>query len=814
MKSDSLIQTERCYHCGQSCENKPYKSGIHSFCCTGCRTVFEILSQNSLCEYYELNEYAGNSQKKSSTDARFAYLELEEVKTKLLDFTDGKTSKVSFYIPNIHCSSCIWLLENLHKIHQGITYSRTDFLQKKVAITYQESETSLSEIATLLNTLGYCPYITLNDTQKSNQDGFQNENKALLIKIAVAGFCFGNVMLLSFPEYFGFDSSSINTFRYVFGTLNIILSIPAFFYSGWGYSVSAYQSLQKKIINIDFPLALGMWVLWLRSLFEIFTETGAGYIDTLTGLVFFLLLGKWFQQRTYHSLNYERDFKSYFPVAVIVKEAGKEKPVAIDSLKIGDRIVIRNQELIPADSILLYGDAHIDYSFVTGEGATIPKQLGEIVYAGGKQAGDVIELEIIKTVSQSYLTALWNNQVFHKPKDRLNTFQSLISRYFTVFLLLIAFTSGFYWIVAAGDYVKAINAFSAVLIIACPCALALSSPFALGTALRVLSGFNFYSKNTQTIEGITKINQIVFDKTGTITENNQSDIHFVPFNGHEDLNDIEKNYVKILTKNSIHPLSTAIYTYLSDDTANNVSLNNFKEIAGKGLVGAVDGHLIKMGSKDFINMGGLNIAESDNETLVHIVIDNLYRGHFNFRNKYREGIGKVMRQLSNQGMELNLLSGDNAGEKENLLNYFEDASQLHFRQSPEDKLNFIAQKQMAGNKIMMLGDGLNDAGALQQSTVGIAVSENTAYFTPASDVIMQADTLRLFPSIILFCKNTMRIIYMSFAISLVYNIIGLSFAVQGTLSPVIAAILMPLSSITVILFATLSVYYSKYIIRA
>ena len=240
-----------------------------------------------------------------------------------MDFTDGRQSRVHFHLPQIHCSSCLWLLENLNQIDEGIVQSRVNFLRKEVSMIYEESDTTLRKIVELLATLGYAPVLNMDRLEQSQVSAVE---KTLYYKIGLAGFAFGNIMLLSFPEYFGMDSSTEATFARFFGYLNIMLTVPVVFYSGFDYLRSAWQGLRRGHLNIDVPVSLGILALFGRSIFEILTHTGAGYLDSLAGLIFFLLIGKWFQQKAYYTISFDRDYKSYFPVAVTrIKENIEEK---------------------------------------------------------------------------------------------------------------------------------------------------------------------------------------------------------------------------------------------------------------------------------------------------------------------------------------------------------------------------------------------------------------------------------------------------------------------------------------------------------
>jgi len=781
-----------CYHCGDFCVENEIQIADKTFCCNGCKNVFTLLTDNNLTSYYTIEKTPGKSLKQSIGN-KFAYLDDPNIQTKIIDYIDSKIARLQFKIPNIHCSSCIYLLENLYKINNGVVAVRVNFLKKNANIVYDINKISLRELVELLASIGYEPSFNMSNIDQAKP---LNPNRKLLFQIGVAGFCFGNIMLVSFPEYFGLDNTTKHYLSPAFGFINLALSIPTFFYSGQDYLIGAYKGLRKKLITIDVPLALGLVVLFIRNFYEILTHTGLGYCDTLAGLIFFLLIGKWFQQKTYDSLSFERDYKSYFPISVVTINENKTTTVAIDKLKIGDRILIRNNEIIPTDSILLKGKANIDFSFVSGEKEPIAKELGEIIFAGGKQTSGNIELEVKKLTEQSYLTQLWNNDIFAKENSsKVETFQTKVSKYFTYALLAIAISSAVFW--AVYDTSKIIHAFTSVLIIACPCALALSSPFALGNAMRNLGRNKFYLKSASVVENIANMNTIVFDKTGTITQNNDSKISFVG----ETLTELEKELIFSVTQNSIHPLSKQIAQYLNVPTA--IILNNFKEITGKGIEANVAGNNLLIGSANF-----LNIKEEKNtllNTKIYIKINNETKGCFIINHTYRAGLKQVITNLSNQ-FSLHLLSGDNELEKTYLQTIFPAKSELLFKQNPADKLLYINTLQGNNNKVIMVGDGLNDAGALKAANVGISLSEDTASFSPSSDVIMDATNFEHLPQYLQYCKNTMKVIYVSFVLSLLYNIIGLSYAVSGTLSPVIAAILMPISSVTVIGFTSISTY--------
>ena len=780
-----------CYHCGDECPDDSIHINEKIFCCNGCKIVYEILHQHDLCNYYDIDNSPGIT-KKYDVKRNLDFLDDPDLKQKLIDFSDGKTSKVTLTIPQMHCSSCIWILENLYKLNDGIISSQVNFLQKKLFINYSEERTNLRQIVELLDSIGYEPLLNL---EEKKEEKAKAENRNLYYKIGIAGFCFGNIMLLSFPEYLSIGTEELPEMKRIFAYINILLSLPVFFYSSTEYFSSAWKGLKKKIVNIDVPIALGILVLFLRSVIDILFLNGAGYLDSLSGLVFFLLIGKLFQNKTYETLNFERNYKSYFPISVTIRKENVETTIPVEKLEVGKRIIVRNNEIIPADSILIKGKANIDYSFVTGESKPITKFTGEMIYAGGRQVGEAIELETIKEVSQSYLTQLWNSKTFHKEEEsKIVSLANSISKHFTFIVLLIAIAGAVYWLFS--DATLAFNAFTAVLIVACPCALALSTPFTLGNTLRIFGRNKFYLKNTNVIEQLASVDHIVFDKTGTITENNLAEVKFVG-----QLSQYEKSLIKSSVRNSSHPLSRSIYNFF--DNTDLIPIELFNEISGEGIEAIINGHKIKIGSRYFASTSQM---ANDNGTRVYISIDNNDTGYFIISNKYRDGLKEIISRLEKE-YELSLLSGDNDSEREKLRDFFADDKELHFKQSPHEKLDYINNLQKNGKKVLMIGDGLNDAGALKQSDVGISISDNINNFSPACDGILDANSFNKLADFIHFSRKSKKVIIASFVLSFIYNIIGLAFAVSGSLSPIVAAILMPISSISVVVFTTFSVNF-------
>lgn len=784
----------KCFHCGEDCRADSVSFSSHSFCCEGCKLVFEILTENNLQSYYKYNSAPGLTPKQEQNKGRFGFLDDPAVKTTMLQFSDGKTAVVAFYIPQMHCSSCIWLLENLNSLIPSVIRSQVNFVKRSVAITYQENKLSLRELVQVLTKIGYEPHLDMSDLEGQKN---KKKDRSSIFRIGISGFVFGNIMLFSFPEYFSLSEVTDPGFSRIFNYLNLTLSIPVLIYCASPFFKSAFTSVGQKILNIDVPIALGIAVMFIRSIVEILSGSGPGYLDTMSGLVFFMLLGREFQDKTYKTISFDRNYKSFFPISVMSRKGGtgEEVSLPVSKLESMDHITIRNEELIPTDSILLKGHAMIDYSFVTGESALQNKVIGDLLYAGGRQLGSALELKVVKPVSQSYLTQLWNQERHNDPNEQ-HSFQNLVNRishYFTIAIIFIAMSGWAFWLFRS-DSSRAWAAFTAVLIIACPCALAISSPFTLGNIIRVFGRRKFYLKNTTVIEKIAKVDTIVFDKTGTLTVRNSEAIRFIGL----PLTQAEMDMIAALTYHSSHPLSRLLYSELN--VTDLLKIDGFKEIKGGGLEAEVNGVFLKIGSKEFA--GNSKNEEVINRTRIYISIDGTERGYFETVNSYRHDLEKLVKSLMAQQLNLEVLSGDNDGDMKYLRSVFGEKAFLRFNQAPMDKLNVIRELQKNGRYVMMVGDGLNDAGALRQSNVGVSVSDDVNNFSPASDAILSTDSFSKLADFLALSKISHKIIIFSFVISLAYNVVGLSFALQGTLSPVIAAILMPLSSISIIVFTS------------
>lgn len=788
MVEDKIVAT--CYHCGDECATDTLAIADKHFCCNGCLNVYQLLNQNELEDYYCLNQAPGQKIK-SIPDEKFAFLDEAGVIQKLLLFRNEHQAQVSFYLPQMYCSSCLWLLEHLSELEKQIISSQVNFNNKTLKVTFQIDHLSLRALAELLARIGYEPVIDIYE-DKAEKDKY--DSKRSYLKLGITGFCFANIMLIAFPEYLGLDPEAQPGLALFFKIANVLLALPVVLYGAREFFVNAWYSYRQRYLNIDAPIALAVAVTFGRSLYEVFSNTGAGYFDSMSGIVFFMLLGRTLQNRSYTTLRFNRDYKSYFPLAVTRIKETQKTLVKLEAIETNDVLLIHHQEIIPTDCLLSKGTAQIDYSFVTGEDRPETVDKGAVIYAGGRNAGEAIEVLTVKPFNQNSFTQLWNNSVFQKQADDKESRITVISKYFSLAVLLVALGTFITWQFIAPA--TAWKAATAVLIVACPCSLLLTSSFTNGYLLERLAGAGCYFKNARVIEQITKIQHIAFDKTGTLTTANASGIKVDLMR----LSREELDTVMNILSQSLHPLSRAITQYHQYHEMPQEAVA-MKEIPGAGIEAWHEDKHYKIGSALFVK----GIAATDHKaTHVYIAIDAEIKARYAFEVQLMPGAASLVGQLAG-GYELSLLSGDNDASRSFFSEVFGKKSNLKYSMKPGDKLDYIHSLQGGNKKVMMIGDGLNDAGALQQSDVGIAVVKSAFAFSPACDIIMESEKLRYLPQFMNWAKGGKRLITIGFIYSLLFNVVGLGFAVTGNLSPLVAAILMPSSSLGIILIAYLGV---------
>jgi Cu+-exporting ATPase len=753
----------KCKHCGDETSN-PISFEGDAFCCDGCVSVYQIINGAGLNDFYKISENPGVKQK---SHKHLDFLKNDEVVEGILHYRGKEYAIVSFVLPAVHCASCVWLLEKLPQLHSGILNSDIHFFKKRVQIRFSPEKVSVYEIARLLQSIGYEPVV--------NQKKQGRTNKSLLVRIGVAGFVFGNIMMLSFPDYVSdFDDTTLKKF---FSYISIVLVLPVITFCSTVFYKNVWQSYKTRMLSIDIPIVLGIVALFGRSIYDIFWLSETGYLDSLAGLVFFLLLGKWFQGKVYDELSFEKSANEYLPLGILVKKGSEFIITPLSKVRKNDICKIRANEVVPFDSKLLSEKSLLDTAFITGESIPESLQNGDKIFCGSKVINGFIEIEVLNT-ERGQLFDVWQKK---NPKIALD---NTLVKYFTITVLLAGcFTFLYHYIVNSAE--TAFIATTSVWIVACPCALALVNPTLWGLYIRQLSKLGYFIKSAEIIERIRNVKNLVFDKTGTITGKEYSCI----WKG-EKLKEEHQSVLLSMCESALHPISDIIRNKLVGTTS--VSIEGFEEIPGLGMKANYRGISYLIGNTKFV---GIKDEEESNIITSWLKIGDKNFGCFQIELPNRDGLDSLFEHLRTK-YELHLISGDSNLNVDLFSKWF-NKNNIRKGSSPVEKQNYIMGLQKEG-QVLMIGDGLNDSLALQTADVGISVVEEKGAFFPECDGICFGQELNTLGKVLELVRSIGTIKKLSFAFSITYNLIGFYLAFNLMLSPLIASVLMPLSSITVV----------------
>jgi P-type Cu+ transporter len=783
------LRVDSCAHCGAG--GAFVQQAGERFCCTGCAQVFSILKDRDLLAFYDFPENDVASLRERPV-ADFSYCDSDWFRRLFVRSVRAEVFSMRLKLPAIHCAACVWLLEKLPELLDGVRSARINYLRKELTVV-ADVALQPSKIVTLIAGLGYTPDFAPSARGRGQKT---EADRALVRKIAVAGFGFGNAMLFSLPEYF---STRVEPgFAKLFLVLNVLLSTAVLIYAAGDFFRAAYRALRNRKVTIDLPISIGIATMFARSVGEIAMGISSGYFDTFTGLIFFLLISRYIQNRSYAWLNFERDNLLFLPFAVRVQKADGEQVLPIKSLLAGDKIRLLNGEVAPARCRVLSAVVTADYSFITGESLPVLLKTGAIFELGGKVVGGSVELEVIDPVDQAVLNRLWEDAGDEvKAENAPATFGDRLLPWFTAIVIATASLAFIFWI--RYDPLRAWDAFSAVLVITCPCALAIARPFAFFTTQSALARGGLYLKSARTIQNFFNLENVIFDKTGTLTKSDNFDIS-KSFGS--DIPEQLLEDVRLLASQSAHPLSQAIARHSLIQGVAQLKLatvEKFREVVGQGITGQVRSVDFHLGSAEWLTLQGVQLPPQSYPefcSVVHVARAGDYLGYFALRNQLRPALDRMIEKLKLQ-FRLALVSGDSNLEAGRFEHIFGADTPMYFRATPQAKAEIVKKVKLTG-RTMMVGDGLNDAAALAEADVGLAVSERNSQFSPASDGIIEGGALTRLPGMVALARQARATTTAAYAVSLLYNIAGVSVAVAGQLTPLYCAILMPISSLTVI----------------
>lgn len=772
-----------CYQCGQPCTDTAFTVAEKTFCSFGCKTVFEILQDNDLCAYGDTQNVPGRVTGDSAVLKKYAVLDRPDVKRRYITFSDGKQMHVKFYLPYIHCISCVWTLENLHTLHAGILHATVDFTRKEIFIIADATAITLKEIASVLDAAGYEPYLSYSEMGETK---VVRPNRHRLIKLGIAGFCFGNIVIFSLPEYFAGGEMLDYRLQRLFYVLSLILALPVVFYCAQEFFTAAWKGLRSRILNSDALIALAITIAFFSSVIDIVLWQRSGYFDVLSGIVFFMLVGRYLQEHTFRSVTHDASDAAGLPMTVLKLSKGIAARVPLSELKSGDDYIVEDGEIIPADSVLISGEAHIHYSLVNGEQEPVAKHVGDLIYTGGRQSGGRLELCVIKEVSPGYLMQLWNSGGKQKTGQTTVGFVQWFSKYYGYIIIALSVCAFIFWSVT--DTSRSLAALLSALVIACPCTLLLSSGFAYGNAVQRLGKWGLYLKNVHVFQNLQRITAVVFDISGLPGGEKSS---LPDFRGGA-LSAAMQPVFAGLAKQFTHPLSNGIVMMLGKQKP--VAMSGVVETPGAGIAVMYKGDLYEIGTASYICTRPIETSA------LFCAVNGRVVGRFVFDHIRPESLTDMLALLKKR-YDVHVICSES--ERELLEMALPGTDVQCYYGNGLEKKQYIRELQNRGARLAVVGDGPQGAVVLLPggNTETDILSLNASRI-PGADAILTKSHLHALPALFAYARQCRLVVCTGYLASFTYIFAGVFFALQGVLSPVVAAILMPLSTIAIVIGTT------------
>ena len=801
-----MIKIE-CNHCHLSFDEKiMIKENDLNFCCGGCQSVYHILKSENLDSFYEK---LGNKTIKAPLQVSnddLSKFDSENFLNSYTTITKDGFVQIDLILEGIHCAACVWLNEKVLYDTKGVIEANINFTTNKARVVFNSDILKLSDIIKKIRSVGYNAYaydssIADKEASKAKQDYF--------VRIMVAVVCTMNIMMLSVAKYTGFFTGMSIEVKNMIHLAEFILATPVLFFSGFVFYKGAYFGLKNRIVNMDLLVSSGATMTYVYSLFVLFGAKGESYFDSVAMIITFVLIGKYLEVIGKKSAIDTLDkIKSTLPLEAIVVKDGKKETKALNLVQVGDLIELKIGEKVPVDGKIISGNASFDESSLTGESIPVYKKTGDNIFSGTVILDSTILFEVVKDFKNSTFSSivtLLEDSLNSKPK--IQTLANKISRRFSLIILSIAFITFLVWYyfgLDLGFYFEGVNQFErsfitaiSVVVIACPCALALATPMASLVGISELAKKSLLFKEAKFIETIANATTVVFDKTGTLTKG-ELEVSFVEF-----FNKDERsiNLLYSLLDSSNHPVSIAVKRYIKENfEVSNVSLEDIKNIEAKGLSARYENIEILGGNEALLKEFDvkINIHLNSKFTQYLFCIDKKIVANFELKDELKDDAKELIEYLKEQNIESIMLTGDNNFVASSIAKELE-ISNYKANLTPKDKADFIKDLKNSGKTVVMVGDGVNDSVALASSDVAIAMGNSADVSMMVSDVVMLNSKLKSLKDAFIISKKTYKHIKQNLAFSLIYNTITIPIAAAGFIIPLFAALSMSLSSLVVVL---------------
>ncbi len=787
----------KCTHCHlEFDENVMIKESDNpelNFCCNGCQGVYHLLKDDGLDSFYEkMGKNTIAPPVAVGTDS--SNFDMESFKSRYIKTTNEGFSRVDLIIEGIHCAACIWLNEKVLAQTDGIVEASINFTNNKAKIVWDEDTIKLSEIIDKIRSIGYNAYPY--DRSESEKKATKNKRDYFL-RMSVAIFATMNLMMIGVAKYTGFFTGMEEDMLQLIHMAEFIFTTPVVFYSGWIFFRGAYYGLKNKILNMDFLVSSGATLIYIYSLYVLLGGDGHSYFDSAAMIITFVLVGKYLEVLGKKGAVDTMDkIKSTIPLEATLIVDGGKKVVPLDKIEVGNIIEVKNGEKASVDGELISGETSFDESSISGESLPVSKKLGDTIYSGTINLNQVIRYKAVKNYANSTL-----NNIVELLEDSLNSKPKIedvtneLSKYFSVIILSLALATFAGWYFYDGSFEKSLIIAISVIIIACPCALALATPIASLIGVSWLAKEGLLFKEAKFIETFAKANTIILDKTGTVTTGKLSVLKA----DCEHLSSEQLNILYSLADSSTHPVSKAVKKYLEEnfEYITNVELENIEQVQAKGLQAIYKDKKIFGGNSELLEEKQIKVTKKYSSTIYHFAINNVLVATFELEDTIKEDAKETIEFLKSQNIEVIMCSGDHeaivskVAQEVGIENY-------KAKMTPIDKANYITKLKDEGKIIVMVGDGINDALALSRASIAIAMGNGADISIAVSDVVILNDSLKGLEKSVYISKRTFTFIKQNLSISLVYNILTVPIAMAGYVIPLVAALSMSLSSLLVV----------------
>jgi len=777
-----------CSHCHLEFDEtimiKENKKDELYFCCNGCQGVYHLLKDDGLDSFYEKI-----GKNKLSKPLAFgedsANFDMESFVTRYIKKTDEGFNKIDLIIEGIHCSACIWLNEKVLNDTVGIVEVNINFTNNKAKIIWDEDDIKLSQIIEKIRNIGYnaYPYSSSNHELKATKN-----KKDFFLRMSIAIFASMNIMMIDIAKYAGYFSGIDSEMLRIIHMAEFIFASPVLFYSGWIFFKGAYYGLKNKIINMDFLVSAGATLTYIYSIYVLFGGAGDSYFDSVAMIITFVLVGKYLEVLGKKSaLDTMDKIKSQIPLEAIIVIDEVRKPVSLDQININDIIEVKTGEKACVDGEVVSGCSSFDESSISGESLPIQKNIGDAIFSGTINTQNVIRYKATKNYANStlnHIVELLEDSLNSKPEIEDSTQKA--SKYFSIMILSLAIITFSGWFFFEGNFENSLIIGISVIIIACPCALALATPIASLIGISWLTKEGLLFKEAKFLETFSKIDAVVFDKTGTLTTGKLS-VKDTPLS----LKKEELYILYSLASSSIHPVSVAIKKYLekSFKDLKTFHLEKIEQVPAFGIQAVYNDNIIYGGRLE-------NNIEYKT-TIYHFTINDKLLATFELEDQLRDDAIETIKYFKNENIKTVLCSGDNELTVSKIA---EEVGVDHYlaKMSPIAKADYIRSLKDSGQKVVMVGDGVNDSLALSRADISIAMGNGADIAIAISDVVVLNDQLSGVTKSFFISKRTFNFIKQNLMISLVYNIITIPVAMMGFIIPLVAALSMSLSSLLVV----------------